>query len=100
MQIRRFSDIPEIDSDEGAKQAQAIKRQIRPHLAGLPSEVQGAILADLLSLWLAGHIVPGNRRETDSLRSVLLRQHVKAVREMIPSSEAEILGNLPVAGSG
>jgi hypothetical protein len=100
MRIRRFSDKdqPELHPDTAATKARELTLQVRPLLAGFPSEIQGAVLADLLSLWLAGHLVPGNREETDSLRAFLLNQHIDAVRSLIPSSEAEILEGLPAEG--
>jgi hypothetical protein len=53
-------------------------------LAGKPSQVQGAALADLLATWLAGHIVKDDKRETDRMRERLLKMHVKTVRQLIP----------------
>lgn len=99
MRIRRFSDRQELDSDAAATQARALTLQVKSMLAGLPSEIQGAVLADLLSLWLAGHLVPGKREETDKLREFLIEQHVLAVRSLIPSSEAEILEGVPAEGN-
>jgi hypothetical protein len=98
MLIRNLSDQPELDAEQASLQARAVVQQIRPLLAGLRSESQGAILADLLSLWLAGHLVPGSQEETDELRTLLLDNHIEAVRALIPSSEQEILEGMSTEG--
>jgi hypothetical protein len=59
-----------------------IVNRIRPLLAGKPPELQGAVLADLLAMFLAGHH-PGLREE-------ILQLHIKAVRDLIGPNEAEI----------
>jgi hypothetical protein len=67
---------------------------IKPALAGLPPEVQGAILADLLAMWLAGHHVEGNADATRELRAELLACHCTAVR-YLTSLNAKIIGTTP-----
>ena len=44
---------------------------------------QGAVLAELLATWLAGHAVPGDRMQTILLRGRLFHEHVKIVRDLI-----------------
>jgi len=61
-----------------------ISERIKPFLAGQSPEIQGAVLCDLLSLWLAA-THPGLREE-------LLQMHIAFVREMVPSSERQIFG--------
>ena len=56
-----------------AKQVLGIVEQIKPLLAGREPSVQGAVLAELLALWLAGHL-------PSELREVLLSAHIEAVR--------------------
>jgi hypothetical protein len=68
--------------DRQTQLAIAISKTIQPLLAGHPPEIQGAVLADLLSLWIAGH--------HPALREEALEQHIKAVRELVAPSEAEI----------
>lgn len=53
-------------------------QMIRPHLAGLHSAVQGAVLADLLAMWLAGHYRAGPR-----MLEELLDLHLEKVHELI-----------------
>lgn len=50
--------------------------RIKPILAGQDPREQGAALAELLSLWLAGHRPP-------ELREALLTHHIEAVRALM-----------------
>lgn len=61
--------------------ARAIKlaQEIHPLLAGHHPAVQGAALADLLAMWLAGH-------DAD-LRDALLENHIERVIELVPANE-------------
>ena len=68
--------------------------QIKPLLAGRPAEFQGAVLADLLAIWLAGHHVAGDEKGTRSLRAELLAQHCFAVRQLT-AVNAKIIGTTP-----
>jgi hypothetical protein len=67
-----------------AKDAEAIVERIKPILAGRSPELQGEVLADLLAIWLAGHIAPGDPAATCEMREHLLAMHVDEVRELIP----------------
>jgi len=77
---------------DNAAEVEAIVNRMRPALAGHPSPIQGAALADLLAIWLAGHIVPGKPAETKAARERLLKMHVEMVRKLIPVNEAQIHG--------
>jgi hypothetical protein len=55
---------------------------IRPLLAGKDPAIQGAVLADLLAIFLAGH--------HPELREDILELHIDAVRELIPVNEAAL----------
>jgi hypothetical protein len=68
----------------------AVER-IRPILAGQPPEIQGAVLADLLAIWLAGHHVAGDERATQALRAEMLAAHLQGVAELVPVN-AKIMG--------
>jgi hypothetical protein len=76
---------------KNAVEAQNLAEKIGLLLAGHDPEVQGAALADLLALWLAGHIAPGDKKATDEVRRLLLDAHVKAVLELVPINEAGII---------
>src|SRR5262245_21904161 len=61
-------------------QVAPVVEAIKPHLAGRPPAIQGAALADLLAIWLAGH--PAEVREA------LLAEHISTVRELVPINAA------------
>jgi hypothetical protein len=61
--------------------SQRIVEQVKPLLAGHDPAVQGAALADLLSLWLAGH--------HPDLRERMLTMLIEGVRALIPFNENE-----------
>lgn len=69
----------------------ALVALIRPLLAGRRGEVQGAVLADLLAIWLAGHHVAGDAEATQSLRAELLALHLEGVTKLVPVN-AYLLG--------
>lgn len=56
--------------------------QIRPILAGLDRRVQGAVLADLVSIYFAGH--------HPSVRISVIDLWTNAMLRLIPESEKEI----------
>ena len=62
--------------------AQLIRR-IRPILAGQPSPVQGAVIADLLATWLVGHIDSSSKTRTEEMRRKLLKVSTAMVRELV-----------------
>lgn len=80
--------------DQLAWQAQAIANRIKPSLAGLAPAVQGAVLAELLSLWVAGHYVGGQQ-----LMDTVLNMHFEMVRKMVPISVRELKGDGTAAGA-
>ena len=51
---------------------------VKPLLAGEPPGIQGAVLAELLSLWLAGHYRLG-----PEMMESLLNLHTEAVRRLL-----------------
>ena len=65
-------------------------QRIGPILAGHPAPIQGAVLADLLATWLAGHHVPGDQDATRSKRAELLAMHCSTVRQLVPHNAKEI----------
>lgn len=56
-----------------------IVKQIRLLLGGKPPELQGAVLADLLAIFLAGH--------HPLMRDEIFRLHIEAVRSLIEPNE-------------
>jgi hypothetical protein len=84
--------------DSVIDRANKLSRQCQEILEGQGAAAQGLALADLLSLWLAGHIIieelsagADARPQTDQLRELLLQEHIKHVRQLVPASEREIL---------
>jgi hypothetical protein len=76
-----------------------IADRIKPLLAGLPPPIQGAVLAELLSIYLAGHVHIGVDGHADfaataQMREQLLAEHIKVVRDLIGINEA-IMTNAP-----
>lgn len=71
-------------SDLKSEEASELARAARIHFTGHSPDVQGAALAELLALWLAGHRVPV------SIRLALLHMHVEYVVDLIPIMEREI----------
>lgn len=57
----------------------AIAEKIKPLLAGHRPEMQGAVLAELTSIWLGGHTIKGKRGETFKLRKDVLDMHNRAI---------------------
>jgi hypothetical protein len=74
-----------------ATRALKLADRIKPLLAGKGPGVQSAALADLVALWLAGHIDVTGALETDFLREPVLENWLKTVRELVPACEADIL---------
>lgn len=69
------------------KKAVAIAKRIRPLLAKHPLDVQGAVLATLLSASLASHQGPDGLADQ---REEILTKFVATVREMISILDAAI----------
>lgn len=80
--------------DAAAHEVVALVDQIRPILHGRGEMIQGAVLADLLAMWLAGHVGP----DAEALRAELLAMHIDAVRKLIPVNEVMLLQSLRAAG--
>lgn len=80
------------DEDAAAVAIAELSRKIQPLLRGQDPAVQGGVLADLLSIWLAGHIVPSDPEMTDKIRREVLELHVATVVELVPESEQQIFG--------
>jgi hypothetical protein len=76
------------------EQVAPIVESIRPLLAGKPPELQAAVLADLLAIWLAGHYVEGDEAATRKMRAELLAEHCVAVRQLTRIN-ARIIGTTP-----
>ena len=65
--------------------------RISPILHGHNAEIQGAVLAELLATWLAGHVVPGDRMQTILLRGRLVHEHMKVVRDLMSAGFPKVI---------
>jgi hypothetical protein len=74
-----------------AEAANELAESMRPLLSGKGSMLQGAALAELVAMWLAGHIVDGNAKATDRARRTTLRMFVETVVKLIPVMEREVI---------
>lgn len=76
--------LPE-SSEEYAHTVTRISDQIKPILKGHHPLIQSGVLAELLSLWLAG-IGPHEARKE------LYKEHLKLVDDLVLESEKELFG--------
>ena len=76
--------------DEQVDQVKALINRISPILHGHDRRVQGAVLADLLATWLAGHYVPDDRLQTTLLRGRIFHEHMKIVRDLTKVNAMQI----------
>jgi len=63
---------------------QEIVERIKPELAGKPPEIQGAVLCDLLAIFLAGH-----PPEPPELREEVLSMHIETMRKLVDWYDGE-----------
>jgi hypothetical protein len=73
-------------TEEEVRRAQALGTLIKPMLHGHGPDVQGALLADMVSLWIAGH--------NPVIRAEVWANWARLVHQMVPASEQELYGNL------
>jgi hypothetical protein len=79
--------------DQVATRAMEIAAELEPFfdaLRGKGPDVQGAVLAQLTARWLAGHMVPKSREETDAARQKIFEVHIAQTRELVAVFEREI----------
>ena len=76
------------------EQVGAIVNSIRPLLAGKPPELIGAVLADLLAMWLAGYVVQGDAAATAQVRREILGAHLDGMHPLI-AINAKLMGTDP-----
>lgn len=81
-------------AEADAKRVMELIEQIAPMLHGEERSVQGAVCADLLARWLAGHMDVSSKAGTDKLREELLAEHLAVVRDLIPVNEGMLLEQL------
>jgi hypothetical protein len=67
---------------DDARRASELVDAIKPILAGEKPCIQGAVLADLVAMWLAGHVA-NDPKESLAIRETMLEAHTNAVRGLI-----------------
>jgi hypothetical protein len=72
-------------TDIAALKVQQIVDAIKPLLGGHPPEMQGAVIADLLAIWLASH--------APELRETALTFHIDMVRLLTAAEEGLMFGS-------
>jgi len=65
-----------------AQEILELVEKIKPLLAHNDPQVQSAVLAELLSIWLVGFHISDDREATEQLRAELLARHCELVREL------------------
>ncbi len=65
-----------------AARADAVMLRIQPLLAGHGPDLQGAVITDLVAIWIAGHRC-SDPAEEQLVHEELLELHCKHVREMV-----------------
>lgn len=80
-----------VDKSDIGAEVREVADMIRPLLARRDPAVQSAILADLISMWLAGHFLSGDSEATAKMREERLADIVALVRELLPLNERMIL---------
>jgi hypothetical protein len=76
-----------------ASEAEAIVNRIKPHLAGVETQIIGAVLGDLVAMFIAGHRAedPGGKAaDTKAIQELVLQMHIDLVRSLIPINMAAI----------
>ena len=77
---------PDDDPDGTARAmaAQVVVSRIAGVLTGLPCEVQGAALADLVACWIAGHVGAPDGRQLAAYRVEILTEFIELVGALVP----------------
>jgi len=70
-------------SDKQARIADKLAAEISGLLRGQSPQIQGATLADLAAIWLAGHVVVGNPDATAEMRREIFDLHCDAIWELV-----------------
>jgi len=74
------------DPDQLIHEVDGLVADIKPLLAGRHPGVQGAALAELVALWVAGH--------APMIRDTIVRGHIEVIDKLVPLAERELFGPL------
>jgi hypothetical protein len=71
--------------DSRTQEVDDLCEEIRPLLAGREPEIIGAVLGDLVALWLVAHQAPAD--EIEAYREGVLQAFIAMVRGLMPINE-------------
>jgi hypothetical protein len=71
--------VEKISANQAARMVAHMTERMKDMLAGFPPEVQGAMLADLTSIWLAGH--------APQVRRAVYDEHAKMIWPLVEANE-------------
>ena len=88
------------------RHAELISEEIQPFLQGHGMRTQGAVLADLVSLWLAGIWAEEELRagfkeagpSTVTVRAMVFKEWSELVLQLVPDSERELMARVEPEG--
>jgi hypothetical protein len=92
-------------SDEMAQRVAVVSREMQGLLYGLGHQIQGAVLADLVSMWIAGTWDIGELRGgfagplTTEARAYVFKEWIELVTDLIPESERELMQHVHPQGT-
>jgi hypothetical protein len=78
--------VEKMSDDQVARLVDKMTGRMKDMLAGFPPEVQGAMLADLTAIWLAGH-APQIRRHVYQMHADMIWPLVEANEKIMFGSE-------------
>jgi 2,3-bisphosphoglycerate-independent phosphoglycerate mutase len=68
-----------MSADQQARLVDQMTARMKEMLSGFPPELQGAMLADLIAIWLVGH--------APQIRQYLYREHAKMIWPLVNANE-------------
>lgn len=89
MKITMTADLPPA-TPEHTEQVEALAGALGELLHGEDPRVVGGALADVLAMYIAGHVVFGNAEATMRVRTAALALHIDIVQSLIPVNAADI----------
>jgi len=78
-----------LDPDKATAKVMEICGDIHEILGGVHPAMQGCILAELLSTWLAGHMCEDDVEQT-KLRKEVLDEHLAMVWKLVPIQDVKV----------
>jgi hypothetical protein len=76
--------VEKMSADQAARMVAQMTDRMKSLLVGFPPDVQGAMLADLTAIWLAGH--------APQIRRVIYDQHAAMIWPLVEANEKIIFG--------